>query len=86
MGRDTSSYRLWGCRIFPLSRRLPGQGVSCERIEGEKYTGIRSVYFCLIRSASAFLFSNGCSSLNFDFMAEESETTSPDKAGEGLPS
>ena len=30
-------------------------------------TGIRSVYFCLIRSASAFLFSKGCSSLNLDF-------------------
>ena len=29
---------------------------------------MRSVYFCLMRSASAFLFSKGCSSLNLDFI------------------
>jgi len=29
-------------------------------------TGIRSAYFCLMRSASALRRSNGCSSLNFD--------------------
>ena len=36
-------------------------------------TGIRSVYFCLMRSASAFLFSKGCSSLNLDFILLESD-------------
>lgn len=29
-------------------------------------TGMRSAYFCRIRSASALRFSNGCSSLNLD--------------------
>jgi hypothetical protein len=29
---------------------------------------MRSVYFCRMRSASAFRFSKGCSSLNVDFM------------------
>ena len=31
-----------------------------------KRTGMRSLYFCRIRSASALRFSKGCSSLNFD--------------------
>lgn len=31
-----------------------------------KLTGMRSAYFCRIRSASALRFSNGCSSLNLD--------------------
>lgn len=29
-------------------------------------TGMRSAYFCRIRSASALRFSNGCSSLNLE--------------------
>lgn len=33
-----------------------------------KLTGIRSAYFCRIRSASALRFSNGCSSLNLDLI------------------
>lgn len=32
----------------------------------ERRTGMRSAYFCRIRSASALRFSKGCSSLNFD--------------------
>ena len=31
-----------------------------------RHTGMRSAYFCRMRSASAFRFSNGCSSLNLD--------------------
>jgi hypothetical protein len=31
-------------------------------------TGMRSAYFCLMRSASALRFSNGCSSLNLERM------------------
>ena len=45
---------------------------------------MRSVYFCLIRSASAFLFSNGCSSLNLDFMAANESERDNQKAA-GLP-
>lgn len=33
-----------------------------------KLTGMRSAYFCRIRSASALRFSKGCSSLNLDRM------------------
>jgi hypothetical protein len=36
----------------------------------EVLTGMRSEYFCRMRSASAFLFSKGCSSLNFDRMVD----------------
>lgn len=33
-----------------------------------RLTGIRSAYFCRMRSASALRFSNGCSSLNLERM------------------
>lgn len=36
--------------------------------DGERLTGIRSAYFCRMRSASALRFSNGCSSLNLERM------------------
>jgi hypothetical protein len=45
-------------------RLMEGNG---EREVGDG-TGMRSVYFCLMRSASALRFSNGCSSLNLDFI------------------
>ena len=35
---------------------------------GERLTGIRSAYFCRMRSASALRFSKGCSSLNLERM------------------
>jgi hypothetical protein len=35
-------------------------------------TGMRSAYFCRMRSASAFRFSKGCSSLNLERMMDES--------------
>ena len=36
----------------------------------ELLTGIRSAYFCRMRSASALRFSKGCSSLNLERMVE----------------
>lgn len=36
------------------------------KMKGKIRTGMRSAYFCRMRSASAFRFSKGCSSLNLD--------------------
>jgi hypothetical protein len=47
---------------------LPGKGTErcSSRVSIDELTGIRSAYFCRMRSASALRFSNGCSSLNFE--------------------
>jgi hypothetical protein len=64
---------------FPNAATAPQSGIGGE--EGQEglgrrndemgmrlgaHTGMRSVYFCLMRSASALRLSNGCSSLNLD--------------------
>jgi hypothetical protein len=41
------------------------------RVAVGRLTGMRSLYFCRMRSASALRFSKGCSSLNFDRMVDE---------------
>lgn len=64
--------------LYLLAYNLDKKLVSRSRIPGERaercsspiwideLTGMRSAYFCRIRSASALRFSNGCSSLNFE--------------------
>jgi hypothetical protein len=60
--RDIGFLHLLANHLERQSEQRKGGG------EGWAHTGILSVYFCLMRSASALRFSNVCSSLNLDRM------------------
>lgn len=48
------------------------RGISTRSRRRLLLTGMRSAYFCRMRSASAFRFSKGCSSLNLDRIVDRS--------------